>query len=77
MHLGQNPVRVSRRRAHSTYAHWAPAGGTHTLSCSAYQLDDLQIKCASAGDRPASQTNWLKITPEQLQKIERILLGDV
>ena len=38
---------------------------------------DLQIKCASAGDRPASQTNWLKITPEQLQKIERILLGDL
>ena len=36
---------------------------------------DLQIKCASAGDRPASQTNWLKITPEQLQKIERVLLG--
>jgi len=38
---------------------------------------DVQIKCASAGGRAASQTNWLKITPEQMQKIERILLGDL
>ena len=38
---------------------------------------DMQIKCASAGGRPAGQTNWLKITPDQMQKIERILLGDL
>ena len=38
---------------------------------------DVQIKCPSAGGRAASQTNWLKITPEQMQKIERVLLGDL
>ena len=38
---------------------------------------DMQIKCPGGNGRGASQTNWLKITPEQMQKIERVLLGDV
>jgi hypothetical protein len=38
---------------------------------------DIKIHCAGGNGRPSSETNFLKITPEQMQKIERILLGDV
>jgi hypothetical protein len=38
---------------------------------------DLRIRCSGGDDRAASSsTNWLKITPDQMQKIERVLLGD-
>lgn len=36
---------------------------------------DMQIRCPGGNGRGASQTNWLKITPEQLKKIEQVLLG--
>ena len=38
---------------------------------------DVQIRCPGGGGRAAAQTNWLKISSVQMQKIERILLGDV
>lgn len=36
---------------------------------------DIQIRCAGGNGRAAKHTNFLKITPEQMKKIEEVLLG--
>ena len=38
---------------------------------------DLLIRCHGGNGRGPAQTNWLKITPEQMKKIEEVLLGVV